>query len=187
MDSGCNTQSPTHTFFLMTLPDITKLDNFCWAFQKNLIFVFFAGFELRSPDYQEKVLCTTPVKDHHFLTIWADLYVAVRHTWSKLSQKLSRLWKGRALEDALLGEKGGAVKPECQECGKAWLRPEGGWEQRKWGGGGGHVAVCNRSCWGHHCKGWCFGDDWHEHGLNSDLQITKKRWYPLHWWGTTNS
>ncbi len=39
--------------------------------------------------------------------------------------KFSQIWKGRAVEEALLGEEGGAVKLECQECGKEWLRPAG--------------------------------------------------------------
>ncbi len=38
-----------------------------------------AGFELGSPDYQEKVLSTTLVRDHQFIVIWVDLFVAVRH------------------------------------------------------------------------------------------------------------
>ncbi len=38
-----------------------------------------AGFELRSPDYQEKVLSTTLVRDHQFTVIWVELYVAVCH------------------------------------------------------------------------------------------------------------
>ncbi len=47
----------------------------------------------------------------------------------RLIEQLSQLWKGRTVEDALLGEEGGAVKLECEECGKEWLRPAGGWEQ----------------------------------------------------------
>ncbi len=38
-----------------------------------------SGFELGSPDYQEKVLSTTLVRDHQFIVIWVELYVAVRH------------------------------------------------------------------------------------------------------------
>ncbi len=38
-----------------------------------------AGFELGSPDYQEKVLSTTLVRDHQLRVIWFELYVAVRH------------------------------------------------------------------------------------------------------------
>jgi hypothetical protein len=34
-----------------------------------------AGFELGSPDYQEKVLSTTPVRDHQFKVILVELYV----------------------------------------------------------------------------------------------------------------
>jgi hypothetical protein len=47
----------------------------------------------------------------------------------RLKEKSSQLWKGRAVEDALPGKEGGAVELECQECGKEWLRPAGGWEQ----------------------------------------------------------
>jgi hypothetical protein len=47
----------------------------------------------------------------------------------RLIERLSQLWKGRAEENALLGKEGRAVKLECQECGKVWLRPAGGWEQ----------------------------------------------------------
>ncbi len=47
------------------------------------------------------------------------------------------------------------------------------------GEGGVHVAVCNRSRRGHHCKGWHLSKDWYEQFLNSDIQITKKRFYPL--------
>ncbi len=36
----------------------------------------------------------------------------------RLIEKLSQLWKGRAVEDAPPGEEGGAVKLECQECGR---------------------------------------------------------------------
>jgi hypothetical protein len=36
---------------------------------------------------------------------------------------LSQLWKGRAVEDVLPGEEGGAVELECWECGKVWLKP----------------------------------------------------------------
>ncbi len=46
----------------------------------------------------------------------------------RLIEKLSQLWKGRAVADALPGEEGGAVKLEFQECGKEWLRPAEGWE-----------------------------------------------------------
>ncbi len=143
-----------------------------------------AGFELGSPDYQEKVLSTMLVRDHQFIVIWAKLYVVVRHMgpprlgtgFPQLIEKLSQLWKGRAVEDALPGEEGGAVKLECPECGKEWLRPAGGWEQCGWGGG---VAACNRSRRGHHCKGWQVSVVMREQDLNSDLQITKKRCYPL--------
>jgi hypothetical protein len=77
------------------------------------------------------------VRDHQFIVIWVELYVAVRHigppkSWNRVSKtdrEVSQLWKGRAVEDALPGEEGGAVKLECQECGKEWLRPAGGWEQ----------------------------------------------------------
>jgi hypothetical protein len=71
--------------------------------------------------------------------------VAVRHTdhppsletgFPRLIEKLSQLWKGRAVEDALPGEEGGAVKLGCQECGKEWLRTAGDWEQCARGGGG---------------------------------------------------
>jgi hypothetical protein len=58
----------------------------------------------------------------------------------RLIEKSSQLWKGRAIEDALPGEEGGAVELECQECGKEWLGPAGGWEQCRWGGG---AAVCS--------------------------------------------
>jgi hypothetical protein len=34
-------------------------------------------------------------------------------------EKLSQLLKGRAVEDAMLGEEGGAVKLECSECAKS--------------------------------------------------------------------
>ncbi len=54
--------------------------------------------------------------------------------FSRLIEKLSQLWKERAVEDALQGEEGGAVKLECQECGKKWLRPMGAGSS---GGGGG--------------------------------------------------
>jgi hypothetical protein len=37
------------------------------------------GFELGSPDYQEKVFSTSLVRDHKFIIIWAKLYVAVCH------------------------------------------------------------------------------------------------------------
>ncbi len=36
---------------------------------------------------------------------------------------MSKLWKGRTVEDILPGKEGGAVKLECQGCGKEWLRP----------------------------------------------------------------
>jgi hypothetical protein len=36
-------------------------------------------------------------------------------------EKLSQLWRGRAVEDALLGEEGGAVKHEWPRCSKEWL------------------------------------------------------------------
>jgi hypothetical protein len=57
------------------------------------------------------------------LTIWAELYVAVRHIgppslgtgFPRLIEKISQRWKGRAVEDALPGEEGGAVKLECQD------------------------------------------------------------------------
>ncbi len=39
-----------------------------------------AGFELGSPDYQEKVLSTMLVRDHQFIVIWVELYVAVCHS-----------------------------------------------------------------------------------------------------------
>ncbi len=53
--------------------------------------------------------------------------MAVRHIrppsletgFPRLIEKFSQLWKGRAVEDALPGEEGGAVKLECQECGRA--------------------------------------------------------------------
>jgi hypothetical protein len=61
------------------------------------------------------------VRDHHFLTIWAELYVTVRHIvppslgtgFPRLIEKISQLWK--AVEDALPGEEGGAVKLVCQD------------------------------------------------------------------------
>ncbi len=43
--------------------------------------------------------------------------------------KKSQLWKGRAVEDALPGEEGGAVEPEYQECSKEWPIPAWDWEQ----------------------------------------------------------
>jgi hypothetical protein len=71
------------------------------------------------------VLSTTLVRDHQFRVIWVELYVAVRHigppkSWNrdpKTDREVSQLWKGRAVEDALPEEEGGAVKLECQECG----------------------------------------------------------------------
>jgi hypothetical protein len=83
------------------------------------------------------MLSTTLVRDYQFRAIWVELYVAIRHigppkSWNRVSKtdrEVSQLWKGRAEEDALPGEEGGAVKLECQECGKEWLRPARGWEQ----------------------------------------------------------
>ncbi len=37
----------------------------------------------------------------------------------------------RAVDDALPGEENRAGKFECQECGKEWLRPVGGWDKRR--------------------------------------------------------
>ncbi len=88
-------------------------------------------------DLQITVLSTILVKDHHLL-IKVDLYLAVGQIapppsfgtrFPRLTEKLSPLLKERAVEDALLGEEGEAVKLECQEYGKEWLRPAGGWEQ----------------------------------------------------------
>jgi hypothetical protein len=68
------------------------------------------------------------VRNHQYLIIVAELYLAVGHTdpppslgtgFPRLTEKLSQLWKGRAVEDALPGEEGGAVKLEWQECGKS--------------------------------------------------------------------
>ncbi len=53
------------------------------------------------------------MSDHQFLINWAELYVAARHIgvplslgtgFPRLIEKLSQLWKGRAVEDALPGE-----------------------------------------------------------------------------------
>ncbi len=49
-----------------------------------------AGFELGSPDYQEKVLSTTLVRDHLFIVIWVELYVAVRNK-TKINRCMSRI------------------------------------------------------------------------------------------------
>ncbi len=53
----------------------------------------------------------------------------------RLIEKLSQLRKGRAVEEALPGEEGGAVKLECQDCCKECIRPAGCWVQCGWGGG----------------------------------------------------
>jgi hypothetical protein len=74
---------------------------------------------------------------------------------------------------------GEAVKLERQECDKEWLKPAGGLGA-VWVRGGVWLGVCNRSRQGHHCKGQCLGVELHEQDLNSNLQITRKRCYPLH-------
>jgi hypothetical protein len=48
---------------------------------------------------------------------------------SKTDEEVVIALERRAVEDALVGEEGGAVKLECQKCGKDQLRPAGGWEQ----------------------------------------------------------
>jgi hypothetical protein len=53
---------------------------------------------------------------------------SLRTGFPRLIGKLIQLWKGKAVEDALPGEEGGAVKLECQECSKELLIPAGGWE-----------------------------------------------------------
>jgi hypothetical protein len=84
-------------------------------------------------------------------------------------EKLSQLWKGRAVEDALPGEEGGAVKLDCQECGEQWhKRKPAGAENSA--GKGGCVAACSDHFRSYHCE---------LKDLNSDLLITKKRCYPL--------
>jgi hypothetical protein len=51
----------------------------------------------------------------------------------RLIEKLSQVWKGRAV-----GE-GGAVKPDCQECCKDWLRSAGAGSSAGEGGGCGRM------------------------------------------------
>jgi hypothetical protein len=43
---------------------------------------------------------------------------SLRTGFPRLIETLSQLWEGRAVEDALPAEEGGAVKLECQECSK---------------------------------------------------------------------
>jgi hypothetical protein len=95
----------------------------------------------------------------------------------RLVKKLSQLWKGRAVEDALPGEEGGAVKLKCQECGKEWLGPAGDWEQWRWGGVQLHVTDHVRVTT---VKDDILGAEKYEQDWNSNLQITKKRCYLLH-------
>jgi hypothetical protein len=61
------------------------------------------------------VLSTTLKRNYQFNGIWVKLYVALYHIgpsqvlgFPRLIEKSSQLWKGRAVEDALPGEEGGA-------------------------------------------------------------------------------
>ncbi len=144
---------------------------------------FLSGCELGSPDYQEKVLSTTLVRDHQFIVIW--LYVADRHigppkSWNRVSKTNREVvtalerkgsrgcpagrggWSCEAWEPGMWQR----VAQTSRGLGAVWVR-------------GLCVAACNRSHWGHHCKEWCLGADLCEQDLNLDLQITKKRCYPL--------
>jgi hypothetical protein len=49
-----------------------------------------AGYELRSPAYQEKVMSTTPKRNHQFIAIWAMLHLAVRLGFPFYVKKLFR-------------------------------------------------------------------------------------------------
>jgi hypothetical protein len=63
------------------------------------------------------------VRDHQFKVIWVEVYLAVHHigppkSWNRVSntdREVITALEGRAVEDALPGEEGGAVELECQE------------------------------------------------------------------------
>ncbi len=144
-----------------------------------------AGFELGSPDYQEKVLSTMLVRDH---PVHSNLgralcdfrYIGPPKSWNRVSKTDREVIT--ALERK--GSRGCSAGRGGWSCG-AWV--PGMWQrvaQTRRGLGavqasGGCVPACNRSRRGHHCKVWQLGVDLREQDLNSDLQITKKRCYPL--------